>query len=49
MYVLATGGKEAKILATNTIDDTFLASPVAADGAIFLRSDSTLYCIDGRK
>jgi outer membrane protein assembly factor BamB len=38
-------GAETKVLGQNTIDDTFLASPVASDGAIFLRSDSTLYCI----
>lgn len=47
--VIAEGGKEANILATNTIDDTILACPVAADGAIFLRSDAALYCIDGKK
>jgi outer membrane protein assembly factor BamB len=41
-------GKEAKLLATNPIADTILASPVAADGAIFLRSDKALYCIGGK-
>jgi outer membrane protein assembly factor BamB len=41
-------GKEAKVLAANPIGDTILASPVASDGAIFLRSDSALYCI-GKK
>ena len=30
-------GKEEKVLATNKIDDTILATPVASDGAIFLR------------
>lgn len=49
MTVFAANGKEANVLATNTINDTFLASPVAADGAIFLRSDGALYCIDGKK
>lgn len=47
--VLQAGGKEAKLLSTNAIEDTILASPVASDGAIFLRSDSALYCIGGRK
>ncbi len=38
-------GREAKVLAANPINDTILATPVAADGAIFLRSDGMLYCI----
>jgi outer membrane protein assembly factor BamB len=42
-------GKEAKVLATNPIGETILASPVAADGAIFLRSDGALYCIGKSK
>jgi len=42
-------GKEAKVLASNPIGDTILACPVAADGAIFLRSDTALYCIGGKK
>ena len=47
--VLETGAKEAKLLGANAIDDIILASPVAADGAIFLRSDSSLYCIGAPK
>ncbi|MBI3759829.1 MAG: hypothetical protein HY269_08775, partial [Deltaproteobacteria bacterium] len=47
--VLQVARKEAKLLAANKIDDTILASPVASDGAIFLRSDSTLYCIGAKK
>ena len=42
-------GKEEKVLASNAIEDTILASPVASDGAIFLRSDGALYCIDGKE
>jgi outer membrane protein assembly factor BamB len=42
-------GKEAKVLATNAIGDTILATPVASDGAIFLRSDKALYCIGAKK
>jgi outer membrane protein assembly factor BamB len=38
-------GAAAKVLAVNTLADTILASPVAAAGAIFLRSDKHLYCI----
>jgi outer membrane protein assembly factor BamB len=47
--VFELGGDQAKVLATNTIDDTFLATPVASDGAIFLRSDTALYCIGDKK
>lgn len=38
-------GRQAKVLASNTLSDTMLASPVASDSAIFLRSDKHLYCI----
>src|SRR5262245_9002923 len=42
-------GAEAKILATNPLADAILASPVAAERAIFLRSDKYLYCIGSTK
>ena len=42
-------GKTAKVLATNPLNDVILASPVASDGAIFLRSDAALYCIGAKK
>ncbi len=42
-------GKEAKVLAANKIEDTFLATPVISGGAIFLRSDGALYCIAAKK
>ena len=42
-------GKKAKVLGTNPIGETILATPVAADGAIFLRSDGALYCIGKTK
>ena len=35
-------GKEEKVLAKNALNDKILASPVASDGAIFLRSDTNL-------
>jgi hypothetical protein len=37
------------VLATNPIGETILATPVAADAAIFLRSDRALYCIGKSK
>ncbi len=42
-------GKELNVLATNAINDVILATPVASDGAIFLRSDGALYCIGAKK
>jgi outer membrane protein assembly factor BamB len=42
-------GKEPKTIAANAIGDTILASPVAYDGAIFLRSDGALYCIGSKR
>jgi outer membrane protein assembly factor BamB len=41
-------GPEPKLLATNEINDTILATPALADGAVFLRSDRFLYCF-GKK
>ncbi len=42
-------GPQAKILATNSLKDKFLACPIASDGAIFLRSDKYLYCVGKKK
>jgi outer membrane protein assembly factor BamB len=42
-------GADAKILDTNPLGETFLASPVAADRALFLRSDQHLWCIGKKK
>jgi outer membrane protein assembly factor BamB len=36
---------EAKVVATNTLPETILATPVATNGALFLRSDQHLYCV----
>ncbi len=44
MSVLQPGDKP-KILATNDLSETILATPAAADGALFLRSEKHLYCI----
>jgi outer membrane protein assembly factor BamB len=42
-------GVDPQVLAVNSLPDTILANPVAADGAIYLRSDKHLYCIADRK
>jgi outer membrane protein assembly factor BamB len=38
-------GPEPKLIATNALNDTILATPAIANGAIFLRSDKKLYCL----
>ena len=44
--VVLEAGDQPRILARNQLDDeTILATPAIADGAIFLRSDAHLYCI----
>jgi outer membrane protein assembly factor BamB len=42
-------GTEPKVLATNPLGETILASPVASGGALFLRSDQHLFCIGAKK
>ncbi len=42
-------GTEPEVIAVNVLPDTFLASPVASGGALFLRSDKALYCIEEKK
>jgi outer membrane protein assembly factor BamB len=42
-------GDEPKLVGTNRLDATILATPAIADGALFLRSDQHLYCIGARK
>jgi outer membrane protein assembly factor BamB len=39
-------GREYKLLATNQLDDGFMASPAVANGALFLRTKSHLYRIE---
>jgi outer membrane protein assembly factor BamB len=46
-YVIELGDKP-KILASNALKDTILATPAVANGAIYLRSDGHLYCIGGK-
>ena len=40
-------GPAFKVLAENTLGDGFMASPAAADGALYLRSRTHLYRIGG--
>jgi outer membrane protein assembly factor BamB len=42
-------GQRPEILGVNDLQDTILATPAVADGAIYLRSDRWLYCIGGKK
>ncbi|MFP6633174.1 MAG: PQQ-binding-like beta-propeller repeat protein [Planctomycetota bacterium] len=46
-HVLA-GGKEYKVLATNKLDGTLMASPAVAGRALFIRSGTHLYRIEKR-
>ena len=43
--VVVKPGAELEIVATNELDDGFMASPALAGDAIFLRSKSHVYCI----
>ena len=47
--VVEPGAHEGKIVATNALPETFLASPVASGSALFLRSDKHLYCVGAAK
>ena len=38
-------GPEYKLLATNTLDDSFTASPAIVGRELYLRGDKRLYCI----
>jgi outer membrane protein assembly factor BamB len=38
-------GDEGKVLSVNELGDPMLASPAASGGALFLRSNRTLYCV----
>ena len=42
---LIQAGREYKVAHTNQLEGMFLASPAIADGALFLRSATHLYCI----
>jgi hypothetical protein len=40
-------GRAFKVLATNTLDDGFMASPAVSGKAFFLRTRTHLYRIEG--
>jgi outer membrane protein assembly factor BamB len=42
-------GDKPEVLSTNELGDKVLATPAISNGAIFLRTDSKLYCIGGKK
>jgi hypothetical protein len=43
-------GPELEVIATNTLkDQIFIASPAIVNGEIFLRGQSTLYCISEKR
>jgi outer membrane protein assembly factor BamB len=42
-------GEKPELLSKNVLDDTILATPALANGAIYVRSDSSLYCIGAKK
>jgi len=43
-------GEKFEVLATNKLtDQVFIATPVIADGEIFLRGQNTLFCISEKK
>ena len=41
-------GEKTELIATNEIKDTIQCTPAVSGGKIFLRSDSTLYCIGSK-
>ncbi len=44
--VVVKMGEKYEVLATNTLSDQmFIATPAIADGSLYLRGQSTLFCI----
>jgi outer membrane protein assembly factor BamB len=46
--VIAPGGSEMKTLATNKLDDGFMATPAVSGNAMFVRTKTHLYRIEER-
>ena len=42
---IAAGDDEPEVIATNVLDDGMMASPIAVDGTLYLRTKQHLYCI----
>ena len=47
--VVVRVGDRPEVLAANELEETILATPAIAGGALFLRSDKHLYCIGAKK
>lgn len=47
--VFRVTGEQPEVLARNAVEETILATPAVAGGAIYLRSDRHLYCIGEKK
>jgi len=45
MTIVLRAGPTFEVLAINTLDDGFDASPAIVDGEIYLRGQQSLYCI----
>ena len=44
--VVVKMGEKFEVLATNTLtDQSFIATPAVAGGSLYLRSETTLFCI----
>ena len=41
-------GRELEVLATNTLDDGFDASPAIVGKQLFLRGKKNLYCLEAK-
>jgi hypothetical protein len=46
--VVLQAGKQFKLLARNALDERTLATPAAADGALFIRTEQHLFRIGPR-
>ncbi|MBC8114777.1 MAG: PQQ-binding-like beta-propeller repeat protein [Candidatus Saccharimonas sp.] len=44
-HVVKPGDEQGELVATNKLDETFLCTPAIANGAIYIRSDKTLWKI----
>ena len=47
--VLQAGGDAMEVLATNPLGEEVLGTPALADGAVFIRTNKSLYCLGARK
>ncbi len=45
MIVVLAAGPELKVLAKNDMGETCIAGPAIADGRLFIRTRTTLFCV----